>query len=109
MYIRQFAFRTNLRELAFVLSKDEPEYADFCLLKALLKHLSYLSSNALVRKSVIEGAWHLRSKVLHVVEQKLLQMTSESIQQDKFHLFYSLELILHQLKNMYLVFVFDVV
>lgn len=82
VYIRQFAFKTNLSELASVLSKDGPEYEDFCLLKALLKHLSYLSSNALVRKNVIEGAWRLCSGVLNVVEQNLLQMTSETGQHD---------------------------
>ncbi len=82
VYIRQFAFRTNLSELASVLSKDDPEYEDFCLLKALLKHLSYLSSNSLVRKNVIEGAWRLCSQVRNVVEQKLLRLTNESLQQD---------------------------
>ena len=82
VYIRQFAFRTNLSELASVLSKDEPEYEDFCLLKALLKHLSYLSSNCLVRKNVIEGSWHLCSQVRYIVEQKLLLLTNESLQQD---------------------------
>ncbi len=83
VYIRQFAFRTNLSELASVLSKGRPEYADFCLLKALLKHLSYLSSNALVRKNVIEGAWLLCSRVLNVVEQKLLLFNNDLQQKEK--------------------------
>lgn len=77
VHIREFAFTTNLKELSIILNKAIPDYNDFCLLKAILKHLAYLSSNALVREKVIVGAWELCGKVLHNIEGELKKKYDE--------------------------------
>jgi hypothetical protein len=81
VYIRKFAFETSLQELYDVLAKKDktPDYTDFCLLKTLLKHLSYLSSNALVRKDVIMDAWQLCFKVLQNTEKAISNLSNKVI------------------------------
>jgi hypothetical protein len=57
--MRYYAHSILLTELKETLKKEKPNYNDLCLLKVILKQLSMLSSNALVRKDVIIGAWRL--------------------------------------------------
>ncbi len=89
VYVRKFAFETSLNELYCVLEKEDNllEYSDFCLLKAVLKHLSYLSSNALVRKNVIIDAWRLCFSVLQKTEQSIAELDSDTVP-DLFQLSY---------------------
>lgn len=78
VHIREFAYKTNLNELSIVLGKNAPDYNDFCLLKAILKNLAYLSSNALVRKNVIMDSWYLCRKVLNDVKEELTKLHDEN-------------------------------
>ena len=81
VHVRKFAFETSLKELSVILEKNKNsvDYSDFCLLKAILKHLSYLSSNALVRKDVIVNAWRLCFNVLHKTELAISELNREAI------------------------------
>lgn len=63
VYIRRFAHGLTIKELKRILSNPHPKYEDFCMLKTLLKHLSWLSSNAIIRKEVIISSWRLCFKV----------------------------------------------
>ena len=76
--IRKYAYGKLLTELHDVLNKpkDQCELADLITVKAILKSLSLLKSNALVRKDVIVGAWLLLSNVvdnLNVERENLLR------------------------------------
>lgn len=65
--IRKYAYKKLLSELHKVINKpkEECEYSDLRTVKAILKSLSFLKSNALVRKEVIVGAWTLLSNVIN--------------------------------------------
>lgn len=56
--IRNYAHKKLINELSQVL-KATPCYDAFCKMRVILKQLSFLKSNALVRKEVIIGAWNL--------------------------------------------------
>ena len=77
VYIRIFAHRLVLQELESVLSKEDPDYDDFCLMKVLLKSLSWQSSNALVRRKVIIESWKLCYKVRKDIDNKLRKVESD--------------------------------
>lgn len=81
VHVRKFTFELSLEELSNVLEKKEQlvDYSDFCLLKAVLKHLSYLSSNALVRKDVIINAWRLCFNVLQKTEIALAELNCDAV------------------------------
>ena len=68
--IRSYAHQLTLRELGETLKKDDPNIDDLRFLKVLLKHLSWLKSNALVRKEVIEGSWKLYFRVYPKILEK---------------------------------------
>ncbi|MDR0517367.1 MAG: hypothetical protein LBH25_10035 [Fibromonadaceae bacterium] len=58
--IRRYAQQKLLTELKNLLKETTwSNYDNFCALKVILKQLSMLSSNALVRREVIIGAWTL--------------------------------------------------
>ena len=77
VYIRRFAHQLAINELKRVLSKSNPDYEDFCILKTLLKHLSWLSSNAIIRKEVIISSWKLYFMVANKILMKLLEIREE--------------------------------
>lgn len=60
--IREYAYTVLLDELHSIINKafdqsDDITYDDLKIAKAILKSLSFLKSNALVRKDVIVGVW----------------------------------------------------
>jgi hypothetical protein len=63
IWMRSFAHNLLLSELNAILTmQGTPSYDDLCLLRVILKQLSMLGANALVRKDVIIGAWDLYFK-----------------------------------------------
>lgn len=68
--IRSYAHQLTLNELGKTLEKVDPDINDLRFLKVLLKHLSWLNSNALVRKEVIEGSWKLYFRVYPKILEK---------------------------------------
>lgn len=71
--MRQYAHEKLLVELHNILrNKDnknnEYSYDDLRLLKSILKSLSFLRSNALVRKKVIIGVWDILGKIVCKLE-----------------------------------------
>lgn len=83
VYIRRIAQNIALNELQKVLSKSSPNYEDFCLLKTLLKHLSWLSSNAVIRKEVIIASWKLCFKVANEILTEIQKNRSSIIKENK--------------------------
>lgn len=83
VYIRRIAHKIALEELQKVLSKSSPEYEDFCLLKTLLKHLSWLSSNAIIRKEVIIASWKLCFIVANDVLAEMQKARSSIAEENK--------------------------
>jgi hypothetical protein len=69
--IRYYAHQKLLIELRKILKTQKPCYNDFCLLKVILKQLSMLSSNALVRKNVIIDSWKLYFGFKKQIQQEL--------------------------------------
>lgn len=67
IYIRKYAYGKLLDELYNLINKqkEECEYSDLRIAKAILKSLSFLKSNALVRNDVLVGVWNLLSKVIN--------------------------------------------
>lgn len=82
VYIRRFAHRLTIKELQRVLSKPDPKYEDFCLLKTLLKHLSWLSSNAIIRKEVIISSWRLCFTVANDILNEIRESNEKRINKD---------------------------
>ena len=82
VYIRRFAHRLALKELDSVLSKEHPDFDDFCLTKALLKSLSWMGSNALVRKKVILAAWKLCYNVSQDIVTELQKVKNDLSETD---------------------------
>lgn len=67
--IRKYAHEKLLNELHLLISRTDDEkndfvYDDLKIIKSILKSLSFLKSNALVRKDVIVGVWRALGKVL---------------------------------------------
>jgi hypothetical protein len=63
--IRKYAHEKLLDELYKILnSKQEHTYDDLKIIKSILKSLSFLKSNALVRKNVIIGIWKVLGNVV---------------------------------------------
>lgn len=73
--IRQYAHKKLLNELHLIITRANNEHNDFVfddlkLIKSILKSLSFLKSNALVRKEVIVGVWRALGKVLCNLEKE---------------------------------------
>lgn len=73
--IRKYAHEKLLNELHIMISRTKNEQNDFVyddlkLIKSILKSLSFLKSNALVRKDVIIGVWRVLGKVLCNLEKE---------------------------------------
>lgn len=62
--IRKYAYVKLLKELRQIIAKPRPEFNDLRIAKSILKSLSFLKSNALVRSDVIIGVWTLLSNVI---------------------------------------------
>ncbi len=73
--LRYYAHRKLLIELHKILTthhqNKEPDFNDLRLLKVLLKQLSMLGSNALVRKDVIIGTWKLYFSIKKQISQEI--------------------------------------
>ncbi len=79
IFIRDYAHKKlldNLHELLDNKAGKEHAYNDIRLLKSILKSLSFLKSNALVRKEVIIGAWNLYFKVRNQIETEKKKLIS---------------------------------
>lgn len=73
--IRKYAHEKLLYELYKIISRTNNEQNDFVyddlkLIKSILKSLSFLKSNALVRKDVIIGVWRVLGKILCNLEKE---------------------------------------
>lgn len=73
--IRKYAHEKLLNELHVMISRTNNEQNDFVyddlkLIKSILKSLSFLKSNALVRKDVIIGVWRVLGKTLCNLEKE---------------------------------------
>lgn len=62
--IRKYAYGKLLNELHQLVAKPTPGFNDLRIAKSILKSLSFLKSNALVRNDVIVGVWTLLSSVI---------------------------------------------
>lgn len=64
--IRKYAYEKLLSELHVIINKPSSEccYDDLKTIKSILKSLSFLKSNVLVRKNVLTGIWFLLSHVV---------------------------------------------
>jgi hypothetical protein len=78
--MRYYAHCKLLIELKKIFKTDFPKYDDLCLLKVILKQLSMLGSNALVRKDVIESAWDLYFEVRKQISEKANNICSKKKQ-----------------------------
>ena len=76
--IREYAHSMQLKMLKVLLYKKQYEPNDFILLKVLLKHLSFLGSNAIVRKSVIMRSWKLYDSVKKSFPERFKQNNDDS-------------------------------
>lgn len=73
--VRRYAYKLLLAELHSIIDKREKVgYDDLKTLKAVLKSLSFLKSNALVRKDVIVGIWEVLNNVLNNIDGGLGRM-----------------------------------
>lgn len=88
--VRNYAHEKLLNELHVVISKVNDreyifEYDDLKTVKSILKSLSFLKSNALVRKDVIIGVWRVLGKVIENIDTEkkelihLLRLVSSHI------------------------------
>ena len=73
--IRKYAHEKLLNELHLMISRTNNKQNDFVyddlkLIKSILKSLSFLKSNALVRKDVIVGVWRVLGNVLCNIEEE---------------------------------------
>lgn len=77
--IREYAHNKLLDELKKILDKaDNCTHEDLKIVKSLLKSLSFLKSNALVRKDVIVGVW----RILKYVTDRMNEEKKRKIVQD---------------------------
>ena len=72
--IRKYAHEKLLVELHLIISKSYDResvfvYEDLKIVKSILKSLSFLKSNALVRKDVIIGVWRVLGRVIENLEK----------------------------------------
>jgi uncharacterized protein YhbP (UPF0306 family) len=73
--IRNYAQEKLLHELYVMISKTEKVqngfvYDDLKIVKSILKSLSFLKSNALVRRDVIVGVWRILGKVIENIDRE---------------------------------------
>ena len=80
--IRAYAHKLQLKELHTLFSKSQPDFDDFCLLLVLLKHLSFLGSNAIVRREVILNSWKL---YLYVIEHNKVDFQKKKFNRDSYN------------------------
>lgn len=88
--IRQYAHKLLLFELKKIIDKTTYDYDDIKVVKSILKSLSFLKSNALVRKNVIIGIWKVLGIVINNLEiekKKINGYTQKSIS----HLLYEIK------------------
>ena len=74
--LRDYAQNNLLTELFKIINKNEKEYSfdDLRLVKSILKSLSFLKSNALVRKNVIIGIWNVLRNVLNNLNNEIVSL-----------------------------------
>lgn len=84
--IRNYAHEKLLHELFLMISKTKDVQNDFVyddlkIIKSILKSLSFLKSNALVRKDVIVGVWRVLGKVIENLnkEKKIIKENKETL------------------------------
>lgn len=73
--IRKYAHEKLLQELYAIIKQTNNEeiiftYDDLKIIKSIIKSLSFLKSNALVRKDVIVGIWIILKKVVENLEKE---------------------------------------
>lgn len=73
--IKNYAYEKLLHELYVMISKTKDEkndfvYDDLKIIKSILKSLSFMKSNALVRKDVIVGVWRVLVKVIENIDRE---------------------------------------
>ena len=68
--IRAYAHRLQLEKLHDLFMKSQPDFDDLCFLLVLLKHLSVLGSNSLVRREVIINSWKLYCYVVEHYKER---------------------------------------
>ncbi len=69
--IREYAHQKLLSELNEIIhNTNRCSYDDLRIVKSILKSLSFLKSNALVREDVIVGAWNVLGRVIEHLENK---------------------------------------
>jgi hypothetical protein len=78
---RKYAHEKLLDELKVIISRadnlqNDFVYEDLKLIKSILKSLSFLKSNALVRKEVIIGVWRVLGKVICNLERERYSINS---------------------------------
>ena len=85
--IRKYVHNKLLTIVKETLKTTNPSGNDLKLLKASLKCLSYLKSNALIRKEVILGAWDFISKIKSLPEIDLTKFREDFLFYIKYSIF----------------------
>lgn len=81
--IREYAHNKLLNELYKTINKDEPfSEDDLKIVKSILKSLSFLKSNALVRKDVIVGVWNVLLNVISHHDANIEKSTIQDFSKD---------------------------
>lgn len=78
--IREYAYSKLLCVLHEIINKkneNDYSYDDLKIVKSILKSLSFLKSNALVRKDVIVGVWEVLRKVINHLEKDIDKFENE--------------------------------
>lgn len=73
--LRIYGTQKLLKELDNTLQSTKFEYDTICVLRVILKQLSFLKSNALVRKEVIVKSWDLYYKCKPQIKDDIIQIT----------------------------------
>ena len=73
--LRIYGTQKLLKELDNTLQSSKYDYDTTCVLRVILKQLSFLKSNALVRKDVIVKSWDLYYKCKPQIENEIIQIT----------------------------------
>jgi hypothetical protein len=81
--MRNYATRKLLDELKNIFLTTSYNFDTTCVLRVILKQLSFLKSNALVRRDVITKAWDLYYKCKLEIEKDIKQLKKEEEQIEK--------------------------
>lgn len=81
--IREYAHKKLLTELNNTINKKDKFVADdLKLVKSILKSLSFLKSNALVRKDILVGVWRVLESVIIGMDEKNKRKTIQDFSKD---------------------------